>query len=63
MHETEEKKYLLSDETYQKLRNAQKRINNEVDVTPNLRKLINNIIDDAAIDDSINHFIELYKQV
>jgi len=55
------KKYLLSDQTFNKLREAQKRINDVVDVTPSLRKLFDMILTDEAIETCIQHFIEQYQ--
>lgn len=55
------KKYLLSDPVFNKLREAQQRINEAIDVTPNLRKLIDLIMTDEAIDVCAKHFIEQYQ--
>lgn len=55
------KKYLLSDQAFNKLREAQKHINDTIDVTPNLRKLIDMILTDEAIDICVKHFIEQYQ--
>ena len=57
----EEKKHLLSDDTFNKLIEAQKRISHETDVAPTLRRLVNMIIDDAAIEICINDCVALYK--
>ncbi len=52
------KKYLLSDQAFNKLREAQKRINETIDVTPNLRKLIDMILTDDAIEACVKNCIK-----
>lgn len=46
----ETKKYLLSDESFNLLKNVQEKVNEATDVIPSLRKLINMLVTKENLD-------------
>ena len=54
---TEKKSTLLTDETFNKLRLAQRQIQDKTDFSPSFRYLINHVINDNSIEQSINRLI------
>ena len=60
---TEKKTTFLTDETYGKLREAQRTIQEKTDLSPSLRLLINDVINDTSIELSINRFINKIEQM
>ncbi|MCK4870689.1 MAG: hypothetical protein KAS93_06240 [Gammaproteobacteria bacterium] len=46
----EKRKFLLTDESYQKLRDLQQRIYEATELSPSLRKLINALITDESLE-------------
>lgn len=57
----EKEKRLLTDEVFTKLRETQQAINYETDITPNLRKLINEIMSDDNINKAKDNLIKRYS--
>jgi hypothetical protein len=53
-----QKRFLLTDESYQLLRSAQQSINNETDVTPTLRKMVNCLITEESVESLAVKLIE-----
>ena len=56
---TEKKSTLLTDETFNKLRLAQRQIQDKTDFSPSFRYLINHVINDNSIEQSINRLISV----
>lgn len=60
--ETNDKKTtLLTDETFNILRSAQRRIQEETDFSPSLRLLINDVINDESVNQTTNRLIDKIK--
>ena len=50
IHDEEKRKFLLTDENYQKLRDLQQRIYEATELSPSMRKLINALITDEGLE-------------
>ena len=55
---TDKKSTLLTDDNFNILRSAQRRIQEETDFSPSLRLLINDVINDESVNQSTNRLIE-----
>ncbi len=56
--EGDKRRYLLTDESYQRLRNLQQRIFEATELSPSLRKLINALVTDEALENVSNRLIK-----
>lgn len=61
--QTEKKHYLLSDETYALLVNAQKEIREATEITPHVRKILAEIITPEAVKVVTQVFIRRYEAI
>lgn len=59
----EQRKYLLSDQTYALLIDAQRKIREATEITPHLRKIVNEIITPKAVEAITQAFIKRYEDV
>ena len=50
-------KYLLTDESFERLRKAQQKIQEITELTPSLRKLINRLVTQKAVDEITQQII------
>lgn len=58
LNEESTKKFLMSDETYTLLTQAQSKIREATEVTPTLRKLINELVTQDTVEKLTKKFIE-----
>ena len=58
---TKSPKFLLTDDTFNRLRHAQETIQQETGFTPTFKKLINDIVNETAINELTNRYIEKMK--
>ncbi len=56
--EGDKRRYLLTDESYQRLRNLQQRTFEATELSPSLRKLINALVTDEALENVSNRLIK-----
>jgi len=54
-------KFFLTEESFELLRSAQKRINEVTELTPSLRKMINELVSKETVDKLVERFIECLK--
>lgn len=59
--ETKSNKYLLSNESFELLRLSQSRIREATDMMPSLRKMINELVNQEAVELLTQRFIEKLK--
>lgn len=59
---TEKKTTLLTDETFNQLRLAQRRIQEVTEFSPSLRLLINDVINEDTINQSVTRLIDKIKE-
>ena len=57
----QEPTYLLSEPSFQLLRQAQQRIREKTDITPSIRKMINILITPDSMEKMTQEMIELYR--
>ena len=55
--ETKTNRYLLTDESFERLRKAQQKVQEETELTPSLRKLINRLVTAEAVDKATKSLI------
>ncbi len=61
--QTEKKNYLLPDEAYALLVNAQREIREATEITPHVRKILAEIITPEAVNAATQVFIKRYEAV
>jgi hypothetical protein len=61
INEKTDKKYFLTEESFEILKKAQERIKEQTDCTPTLRKLINRLITQTKIDELTQEMINEYR--
>lgn len=57
----EEKKFLLTEENFQRLKAIQQEIFEKTDVSPGIRKLLNTIINEDRLNELKNRFIDQFN--